>query len=206
MAKAKEIQVIRADIAKLAESEKITKQLLGSLASDVLVFLHEHGQSGVMNETLRALSPVNAKAAKAFFTAFSGFAFSKEDDGFTKKIKPTHDSEGKLVKDAYADAKIAFNQFLDEGGNFWTWYKDSQKVEKPEEGKLDLAKLTTTVKNAAKKAAKQGVSKTALFNAIISDVFSPDDILEMLTQSVNVNKVVVGELKDKAVPDAAKAA
>ena len=206
MAKAKDIQIIRADIAKLAASEQITKQLLGSLATDVLVFLHEHGQSGVMNETLRALSPINQKAAKAFFTAFSGFAYSKEDDGFTKKIKPAHDKDGKVTKDMYADASIAFHQFIDEGGNFWTWYKESQKAGKPEAGKLDLAKLTASIKAAAKKADKEGVSKTALFNAIISDVFSPDDIMEMLTQSVNVNKVVGGELKDKAVPDEAKAA
>ena len=83
---------------------------------------------------------------------------------------------------------------------------ESQKADKPEAGKLDLAKLTASIKAAAKKADKEGVSKTALFNAIISDVFSPDDIMEMLTQSVNVNKVVGGELKDKAVPDEAKAA
>ena len=194
---AKDIQIIRADIAKLAASEQITKQLLGSLATDVLVFLHEHGQSGVLNETLRALTPVNQKAAKAFFTAFSGFAYSKEDVGFTKRIQPAHDKDGKVTKDVYTAAKIAFNQFIDEGGNFWTWYKDSQKADKPEAGKLDLAKLTASIKNAAKKAEKEGVSKTALFNAIISDVFSPDDILNMLTQSVNVNKVVKGKVKPK---------
>lgn len=194
---AKEINIIRSDIAKLGQAEKDVKQLLGTLATDVLVFLHEHGQSGVLNEMLRVLTPVNQKVAKAFFTEFSGFAYSKEDEGFTKKIKPTHDKEGKLVTDVYTDAKLGFQSFLDEGGNFWTWWKDSQKVDKPEGKPLDLAKLTQTIKKAAEKAGKEGVSRTALFNAIVSDVFTPDDILEMLTQSANVNKVVVGELKDK---------
>ena len=186
---AKEITVIRADIAKLGESENITKKLLGSLSVDVLEFLHEHGQAGVMNETLKVLSPVNRKVAQAFFSVFSGFSYSKDDEGFAKKIKPQHDKEGQLVKDAYADAKIAFQQFKDEGGNFWTWWKESQKQDKPEAGKLDLVKLTATVKKAAEKAKKEGISQTVLFNAIVSDVFSPDDILEMLTAATKVGKV-----------------
>lgn len=187
---AKQINIIRADIAKLGEAEKNVKQLLGTLASDVLVFLHEHGQAGVMNETLRVLSPVNRKVAQAFFSQFSGFSYSKEDEGFTKKIKPQHDKEGNVTKDVYTDAKLAFQQFIDEGGNFWTWWKDSQKHEKQEGKPLDLAKLTATVKKAAERAQKEGISRTALFNAVVSDVFSPEDILDMLAGAAQVNKVV----------------
>lgn len=184
---AKEIAIIRADIAKLGDAEKITKGLVASLAIDCLDFIHEHGQSAVMNELALVLSPANKKAVLAFFKKFSGFQWNKEEESFTKKMKPVHDKDGLVTKDPYTDAKLAFTEFKESGNSFWTWFNAQNKVDKNTEASpIDLAKLTKTVKAAAEKAQKQGVSKVAVFNAVVSDVFTAQEILQLLAVATTV--------------------
>ena len=184
----KQIDVIRADIATLGASEKITKGLIASLASDCVAFVQEHGQSGVLNELLLVLTPANKKAVIAFFRKFSGFVWTKEEKSFTKKLRPQPEKDGSVKSDPYADAVIAFNEFNEAGHNFWTWFNAQGKAEKPEAAPLDLGKLTTSVKNAAEKAKKQGISRTAFFNAVVSDVFTAEEILDLLAAAGNVNQ------------------
>lgn len=187
---AKQINVIQANLAKLGEAEKTAKQLVAECAVDVLVYLHEHGQAQLLNSMLLVLSPANKKAVTSFFVAFSGFKYDKEEMAFTKKIKPEHDKDGNVLKDRYADASIAFNEFVEAGGNFWTWLRAQEAPKKVEASKLDLAKLTTTVKKAVKKAEEEGIQKLAVFNAVINDVFSPEDVLTFLAMAEKANKVV----------------
>lgn len=187
---AKNLEVIKGAIEQLAVAEKTTKALVAECAIDVLVYLHEHGQSQLLNSMLLILSPANKKAVHKFFSTFSGFIYDSEEASFTKKYKPEHDKAGAVKKDRYADSKIAFAEFVEQGGNFWTWWNAQDKpANKGEKAKLDLAKLTTTVKTAMKKASEEGVSNLAVFNAVISDVFTPDDILAFLGMAAKVDKV-----------------
>lgn len=187
---AKQIELINANILALGEAEKTAKQLVATCAADVLEYLHEHGQAQLLNSMLLVLSPANKKAVTSFFVAFSGFKYDKEEMAFTKKIKPEHNADGTVKVDKYADAKKNFADFIEAGGNFWTWLR-SQEAPKPAvASKLDLSKLTQTVKKAVKKAKEEGVSNTAVLNAIISDVFTPDQILDFLKMADRVNHVV----------------
>lgn len=190
---AKELNVIEAQIVELGNHERITKALIAQTAVDCLEHLHEHGQQALCNKMLLVLTPANAKAVFKFFKAFSGFAMSKEE-GMTKKIKPI--MEGELVKkDIYVECTIAFRDFVQSGGNFWLWWNAQNKMPKPEASKLDLKKVTEQVKKFAAKAEKEGISKIALFNAVVADVFSPEDLLNLLDQMV-ANKVA--EVKEEA--------
>ena len=203
---AKQIQVITANIAALGEAEKTAKQLVATCATDVLEYLHEHGQAQLLNSMLLVLSPANKKAVTLFFSAFSGFKYDKEEMAFTKKIKPEHDSDGNVKVDKYADAKQNFADFVEAGGNFWTWLR-AQEAPKPfVASKLDLSKLTQTVKKAVKKAKEEGVSDLAVLNALITDCFTPVQVLEFLNMAEKVNKVVDGAVikaKDDALNTAA---
>lgn len=177
---ARKIEEIRTDIGKLKEAERLSKGLVASLAVDCLAFLHEHGQSGVLNEMMLVLTPAHKKAVVAFFKEFSGFVYDKEEESFTKKIQPVRAKDGTIEKDKYADCKIAFTQFVTDGSAFWTWWNSLGKKDIPEASPLDLNKLTTTLRKAKEKADKQGIQKLAFFNAIVTDLFTGQEILDFL--------------------------
>lgn len=180
---AKELKVIEAQIGEIANHERVTKVLIAQTVLDVVEHLHEHGQQALCNKLLGALTPANAKAVTKFYKVFTGFAVSK-DDGVGKKVAAI--KEGDVVKkDHYADCRIAFEQFKADGGNFWLWWAAQNKMPKPEAGTpLDLVKVTKTVKGFAEKAKKQGIGNVALFNAIVGEVFSPEDLLGLLDRVV----------------------
>lgn len=182
---AKDKDTIIAAINTLAVTEKTVKQLVADCSVDVLDYLHEHGQAQLLNTMLLALTPANLKAVTKFFNTFSGFQYDKEEKAFTKKKKAEHDKDGNVKNDPYANARIAFNEFKEAGGNFWVWWRsqDEAAPNKGEKAKLDLAKLTMTVKTAMKKAKEEGVSNLAVFNAVISDVFTPGDVVAFLAMA-----------------------
>lgn len=186
---AKQIAIINAAIAKLGEAEKTTKTLIAECSVDVLEYLHEHGQAQLLNSMLLVLTPANKKAVTSFFMEFSGFKYDKEELAFTKKIKAEHDPDGNVKQDKYADAKAKFEDFVEAGGNFWTWLRAQEAPKKIEPSKLDLSKLTQTVKKAVKKAKEEGVSDLAVLNALITDCFTPAQVLEFLNMAEKVNKV-----------------
>lgn len=197
---AKQIEIIRQNLIALGEAERTTKDLVSMCAVDVVAYLHEHGQAQLLNSMLLALSPANLKAVTKFFNTFSGFQYDKEEKAFTKKKKSEHDKDGNVKNDAYANARIAFNEFVEAGGSFWVWWRsqDEASPNKGEKAKLDLAKLTTQVKTAMKKAKEEGVSNLAVFNAVISDVFTPEDVIAFLGMAAKVEKVRAGEVKPAA--------
>ena len=189
---AKSVQIIEAQIVEVAKVEGTAKALVAQTAIDVLVRLHEDGQNALCNKLLLALSPANKKAVTQFYKEFSGYAIDKEE-GMGKKKQPVRQSDGTITKDAYADARIAFLRFVDDGGNFWLWWAGQGKKDVAEAKPLDLNKLSDTVKKAAEKADKQGITKMALFHAIVTDVFSPDELLSMLDAMIEADKPVKAE-------------
>lgn len=180
---ARKIEEIRTDIGNLKEAERLSKGLVASLAVDCLAYMHEHGQSGLLNELMLVLTPAHKKAVVAFFKEFSGFVYDKEEESFTKKKQPVRAKDGTIEKDAYADARIAFAQFVQDGSAFWTWWNALGKKDVPEASPLDLNKLSTSIRKAKEKADKQGIQKLALFNAIVTDVFTEQEILDFLVMA-----------------------
>ena len=185
---AKALAIIEESIVKLAGIEKESKALVAECAVDCLDHLHEHGQAAVCNKMLLALSPANKKVVFAFFRTFSGFHMDK-DEGMKKKIQQQRDADGNVTKDVYADAKIAFAEFKEQGNNLWMWYAAWGKQEKPEAKPLDLAKVAKTVAGFAEKAEKQGVKRIALFSALVGGVFEAQEVADMLAELAKPRKV-----------------
>lgn len=185
---AKATAIIEASIAKLVGIEKESKALIGELVIDVLDHLHEYGQSAVCNKLLLALSPANKKAVYAFMREYSGFIMDKEE-GMKGKIPAVRNADGTISKDRYADAKIAFKEFKEQGSSFWLWWNAYGKKEAPEAKPLDLNKVAKTVKGFAEKAEKQGIKRIALFNAIVGEVFEAEEVAAMLAELAKPRKI-----------------
>ena len=181
---AKTLAVIEASIVKLVDIERTSKNAVAELAVDCLDFLHEHGQNAVCNQMLLALSPANKRVVFAFFKEYSGFVMDKEE-GMKKKIQPVRAKDGTIEKDVYADKKIAYTEFKEQGSSLWMWYAAYGKQEKPEASPLDLNKVAKTVAGFAEKAEKQGIKRLALFNALVSGVFEAQEVADMLKELAN---------------------
>lgn len=181
---AKTLAVIEASIVKLVDIERTSKHAVAELAIDCLDFLHEHGQVAVCNKMLFALSPANKKVVYQFFKQYSGFIIDK-DYIMKKKMQPVRAKDGTIEKDAYADARIAWAEFKDQGSSLWLWWAAQDKHEKTEAKPLDLNKVAKTVAGFAEKAEKQGIKRLALFNALVSGVFEAQEVADMLKELAN---------------------
>lgn len=196
---AKTLAVIEASIVKLVDIERTSKNAVAELAIDCLDFLHEHGQVAVCNKMLFALSPANKKVVYQFFKHYSGFVIDK--DGVMKsKIKVVRDKAGEVEKDAYADARIAWAEFKDQGSSLWLWWAAQDKHEKAEAKPLDLNKVEKAIAGFAEKAEKQGIKRLALFNAMVSGAgFAAQEVADMLkelaTPRASVVEQVVGAVQ-----------
>lgn len=184
---AKALALIESNIVKMAAVERDAKAQVSDNAMDCLEYLHEHGQSAICNKMLLALSPANKRAVHAFFKEYSGFIMDKEE-GMKGKISPVRAKDGTIEKDRYADSKIAFAEFKEQGSNLWMWYAAYGKQEKPEASPLDLNKVAKTVAGFADKAEKQGIKRLALFNALVSGVFEAQEVADMLAELANPRK------------------
>ena len=133
---------------------------------------------------LFALSPANKKVVYQFFKQYSGFIIDK-DFIMKKKMQPVRAKDGTIEKDAYADARIAWAEFKDQGSSLWLWWAAQDKHEKAEAKPLDLNKVAKTVAGFAEKAEKQGIKRLALFNALVSGVFEAQEVADMLKELAN---------------------
>ena len=102
-----------------------------------------------------------------------------------KKMQPVRAKDGTIEKDVYANKKIAYTEFKEQGSSLWMWYAAYGKQEKPEAAPLDLNKVAKTVAGFAEKAEKQGIKRLALFNALVSGVFEAQEVADMLKELAN---------------------
>lgn len=194
---AKTLAVIETAIAALVDIERTSKNAVAALAVDCLDFLHEHGQVAVCNKMLFALSPANKKVVFGFFKEYSGFMMDK-DGSMKKKIQPQRDSKGEITADKYADAKIAWAEFKEQGSSLWLWWAAQDKHEKAEAKPLDLNKVTKTVSGFAEKAEKQGIRRLALFNALVTGAgFEAQEVADMLKELATSSAVIIGKAAAK---------
>src|SRR5690625_2053140 len=125
-------------IEAVEASEKITRDILRGLSRDVLYALHEHGDISFVNRVMTAkTTPVNKKALRLFFQAFTGFFYSEETDTFEKKDKRQYD-----------DKRAACLEFLsDPMNNFWSWASRKIDVQSKD---FDPKRVTKYIENSLK--------------------------------------------------------
>ena len=74
-------------IARLINSEKVTKKELGFISRELLEYVPETNDIGKVNRLLSVLTPMNKMTAIYFFKNFLPFRFDEDSRTFGKKLK-----------------------------------------------------------------------------------------------------------------------
>ncbi len=157
-------------IAKLGETEKVTRELLRSLSREVLEAHHATENVTYINQLIGVLTPMNRKTAILFFKEFSGFHFSKESQTFEKKDKKVYQFKSDMS-----------DKFLeDPNNNIFSWYE--RNVKDPE--MKPKATLIDTIKDRAKswheRAKKEHISDADLLVAFFEGGIDPSAVVQAL--------------------------
>lgn len=169
-----------AAIIRLADSEKITKQVLLDLSRSVLVAHHETEDIGYINRLLVVLTPMNRGTANLYFSEFSGFNFSAKSGEFGKKDKKNYEA-----------AKIKAAEFLDDPlNNIWTWAARNVTIEAKE---FDEERMKKSLENTLKKADKAGFSQAQVLKAMLSAGLSIDALFAIMDEVKDQIKAPVGQ-------------
>ena len=154
------------NIAKLAASEKITKELLRSMSRDVLAAHHETGDVVYINGLIAALTPMNKKMSILFFKAFSGHTCN-EEGVFGKKDKKKYD-------EAKADSLANLEDPL---FNVFSWADRYIEVERKP---FTLGKLQQQMCSIVKKAEQSKISHADIIRSLLANGIEVAEFLKVV--------------------------
>lgn len=149
--------VIVADIVSLHKSEVNVKAKLAVLSRNMLMYVPDSNDIGMVNRLISGLTPMNKRTAQLFFQAFLPWKLEKEAGIFTSKLK----GKGSI------DAKLkALELFLkNEENTIWTWAEENVQVEaKPKNYAAKIAKLVERGLNDE----QEGISHHDIIKAVIT--------------------------------------
>lgn len=145
----------KANVRKLAASEKVTKELLRSMSRDVLEAHHATGDVAYINGIIAVLSPMNKKVCILFFKEFSGHTCN-EDGVFGKKDKKKYEEA----------RKASFDQLEDPLFNVFSWADRHVEIEKKP---FTLGKLQQQMGSLVKKAEENKISHADIIRAMFAN-------------------------------------
>ena len=149
-------QSYKANVEKLAASEKISKDLLRSLSREVLEAHHATGDVAYINGIIAMLSPMNRKVCVLFFKEFSGHLFFEDTKSFGKKDKKRYDDA----------RKKSFDQLEDPLFNVFSWADRNVEVERKP---FTLGKLQQQMGSLVKKAEENKISHADIIRAMFAN-------------------------------------
>ncbi len=144
----------KANVKKLAASEKITKDLLRSMSRDVLEAHHATGDVAYINGIIAVLSPMNRKMCILFYKEFSGH-LCNEEGVFGKKDKKRYDEAHKKSFDGLEDPNF----------NVFSWADRHVEIEKKP---YTLGKLQQQVATLVKKAESEKIPHAEIIRAVLA--------------------------------------
>lgn len=154
------------NVAKLAASEKITKELLRSMSRDVLMAHHETGDVAYINGLIAVLTPMNKKMSVLFFKEFSGHTCNEEG------------LFGKKDKKRYDDAKKkSFDRLEDPNFNVFSWAERNVEVERKP---FTLGKLQQQMGSLVKKAEENKISHADIIRAMFANGIEIGEFLKVV--------------------------
>jgi hypothetical protein len=124
-------------IATITKSESTTKTELGAFSREVLDYVYQWKDIGMVNRLLDNLSPVHKRVAYLYFPKFLAWEFDKETKRFTKMF----DKEKRL--NARREKAVEF--LKDPSNNIWSWA--TANTETTRRPKNYARNLTNTLKN-----------------------------------------------------------
>ena len=146
----------KANVKKLAASEKVTKELLRAMSRDVLEAHHATGDIAYINGLIAVLSPMNKKVCILFYKEFSGHLFNEDAGTFGKKDKKRFDDA----------KKKSFDQLEDPLFNVFSWADRHVEIEKKP---FTLGKLQQQMGSLVKKAEENKISHADIIRALFAN-------------------------------------
>ena len=156
----------KANVEKLAASEKITKELLRSMSRDVLEAHHATGDVAYINGIIAVLSPMNRKMCSLFYKEFSGH-LCNEEGIFGKKDKKKYDAAHKASFDALEDPTF----------NVFSWAERNVEVERKP---FTLGKLQQQMGSLVKKAEENKISHADIIRAMFANGIEIGEFLKVV--------------------------
>lgn len=156
----------KANVKKLAASEKITKELLRSMSRDVLEAHHATGDVAYINGVIAVLSPMNKKVCILFYNEFSGHTCN-EDGVFGKKEKKRYDDA----------KKKSFDRLEDPNFNVFSWAERNVEVERKP---FTLGKLQQQMGSLVKKAEENKISHADIIRALFANGVEVNEFLKVV--------------------------
>ncbi len=156
----------KANVEKLAASEKITKDLLRSMSRDVLEAHHATGDVAYINGIIAVLSPMNRKMCILFYKEFSGH-LCNEEGVFGKKDKKRYDDAKKKSFDGLEDPHF----------NVFSWAERNVEVERKP---FTLGKLQQQMGSLVKKAEENKISHADIIRAMFANGIEVNEFLKVM--------------------------
>lgn len=156
----------KANVEKLAASEKITKDLLRSMSRDVLEAHHATGDVAYINGIIAVLSPMNRKMCILFYKEFSGH-LCNEEGVFGKKDKKRYDEAHKKSFDGLEDPHF----------NVFSWAERNVEVERKP---FTLGKLQQQMGSLVKKANENKISHADIIRALFANGVEVNEFLKVM--------------------------
>lgn len=176
---------IEKNIAALVKSETTTKEQLAIVSRDMLPYVMDTNDIGMVNRLCDVLTPMNKATAFAFFGAF--LPWKQDGKAFGKKLA------GKEAIAKRVDAIVAFLKV--EENNIWTWASDNVEVSvKPKNYANKLSKLV----ERSLADENEGLNVNQVIQAVIAGGV---DIADLMA-SVDAAKSVIEAIKADALEGA----
>lgn len=167
--------VVYARLEAIANAEKITRKELGELSRELLTYVPDTHDIDIVNRLIGVLTPVNRRAAIAYFKHFLPWQVEHEADGQTfsrfgkmlqgeKKVKRRMDSIAEWLKD--------------EANNIWKWSDDNLDVEvKQKDFYALVSKQIQKALEGDEKSDTPALTRDQLVAAIFAGGVTIDDML-----------------------------
>lgn len=153
-------------LASLKRSEKITKEKLSEMSRDLLYYVPESQDIGMVNRVLAVLTPMNKKTATLYFNHFLEWKL-EEDGKFSSKLK------GDKTIAKFVELRKDF--LYAEQNDIWTWAEEHVKVEpKP----VDYAKNITRNVHKALEDEVNPLTAFDIMKAVMAGGVTPEDLLK----------------------------
>lgn len=163
--------VIVGNIQSVAKSETNVKAKLSTLSRELLMYVPDSNDIGMVNRLLDVCTPRNKEMLALFFNEFLPWKFEKKAGIFTSKIKGKGSIEKKLS---------AIAQFLKRDDNdVWTWAEDN--ITTTVRPKNYAAKLTNLVAKAIADE-NEGLNVQQVLTSILNaDGMNVHDVIDYIT-------------------------
>lgn len=123
--------VVLARLEAIASAEKITRAELAALSRELLIYVPDTQDIGIVNRLLGVLTPVNKRAAILYFGHFLPWEKENDADGNFARFGKKMLGEKKIKRKEQAIA----DWLGDESNTIWTWADDNIQMDKKKDFK-----------------------------------------------------------------------